>query len=107
MDMPTDVRRSAGFAAIVRALVLTVPGTVETYDREVYARRREAASRLSPDAAEVETLAARVEPALVGRELELARLVLGGRPEAERQLELLTTGGLAAVTEDVADRTLG
>jgi carboxylate-amine ligase len=107
MDMPTDVRRSAGFAAIVRALVLTVPGTVETYDREVYARRREAASRLSPDAAEVETLAARVEPALVGKELELARLVLGGRPEAERQLELLTTGGLAAVTEDVADRTLG
>jgi carboxylate-amine ligase len=105
MDMQTDVRRSAGFAAIVRALVSKVPGTVETYDRELYARRREAASRLPPDPAEVDVLAARVEPALRGEELELARLVLGGRPEAERQLELVAAGGLTAVTEDVADRT--
>jgi carboxylate-amine ligase len=107
MDMQTDVRRSAGFAAIVRALVLTVPGEVETYDRELYARRREAASRLPPDPAEVEALAARVEPALSGEELELAHLVLEGRPEAERQLELAAADGLAAVIEDVAGRTLG
>jgi carboxylate-amine ligase len=107
MDMQTDVRRSAGFAAIVRALVSTVPGTVETYDREQYARRREAASRLPPDPAEVEALAALVEPALTGEELELAHLVLDGRPEAERQLVVAAAGGLAAVTEDVADRTLG
>lgn len=126
MDMQTDVRRSAGLAAIVRALVLTVPGTVKTrpgkqpgrrdftvpgtvktYDRELYARRREAASRLPPDPAEVAALAARVEPALAGEELELARLVLAGRPEAERQLELAAARGLAAVTRDVADRTLG
>ncbi len=107
MDMQTDVRRSAGLAAIVRALVLTVPGTVKTYDRELYPRRREAASRLPPDPAEVEALAAQVEPALAGEELELARLVLAGRPEAERQLEVVAAGGLAAVMEDVAERTLG
>jgi glutamate---cysteine ligase / carboxylate-amine ligase len=107
MDMQTDVRRSAGLAAIVRALVSTVPGTVKTYDRELYARRREAASRLPPDPADVEALAARIEPALTGEELELARLVLEGRPEAERQLELMAAGGLDAVVRDVADRTLG
>jgi glutamate---cysteine ligase / carboxylate-amine ligase len=107
MDMQTDVRRSAGFAAIVRALALTVPGTVETYDRELYGRRRAEACRLPPDLAEVDGLAARVEPALSGEELELAHLVLEGRPEAERQLELAAAGGLAAVVEDVADRTLG
>jgi carboxylate-amine ligase len=107
MDMQTDVRRSAGFAAIVRALVLTVPGTVTTYDRERYAVRREAASRLPPDPAEVEELAALVEPVLAGEELELARLVLAGRPEAERQLDVAAARGLAAVVEDVAGRTLG
>jgi len=107
MDMQTDVRRSAGFAAIVRALVLTVPGTVKTYNRELYACRRETASRLPPDPAEVEALAAQVEPALAGEELELARLVLDGRPEAERQLEIMAAGGLTAVVEDVAERTLG
>jgi hypothetical protein len=107
MDMQTDVRRSAGFAAIVRALVLTMPGTVKTYDRELYACRRETASRLPPDPAEVEALAAQVEPALAGEELELARLVLDGRPEAERQLEIMAAGGLTAVVEDVAERTLG
>jgi carboxylate-amine ligase len=126
MDMQTDVRRSAGFAAIVRALVLTVPGTVKTnpgkergrrdftvpgtvktYDRELYAHRRDAASRLPPDPAEVEALSARVEPVLAGEELELARLVLHGRPEVERQLEVAAAAGLPAVTQDVAERTLG
>jgi glutamate---cysteine ligase / carboxylate-amine ligase len=125
-DMQTDVRRSAGLAAIVRALVLavsgtvkttprkgherrsfSVPGTVKTYDRELYARRRETASRLPPDPAEVEALAAHVEPVLAGEELELARLVLDGRPEAERQLEIMAAGGVTAVVEDVAERTLG
>ena len=48
MDMQTDVRRSAGLAAIVQALAKPVPDTAqEPYDREVYARRRtEAAKRL-------------------------------------------------------------
>jgi carboxylate-amine ligase len=106
MDMQTDVRRSAGFAAIVRALVSTVPGTVEKYDRELYARRREEASRLPPDPAEIEALAAAVEPMLEGEDLELARLVLEDRPEAERQHEVAAAGGLAAVARDVARRTL-
>jgi hypothetical protein len=39
---------------------------------------------------------------LVGDD-DLVRLVLEGRPEAERQLEL----GIAAVTQDVVARTLG
>jgi carboxylate-amine ligase len=107
MDMQTDVRRSAGFVAIVRALVSTVPGTVETYDRELYARRREAASLLPPDPADVEALAERVTPVLTGEELELAQLVLDGRSEAERQLEILAADGIAAVAQDVAERTLG
>ena len=43
-------------------------GTVdEPYDRELYARRREAASRLPPDPDEVEALAALVEPPLARR----------------------------------------
>jgi carboxylate-amine ligase len=108
MDMQTDVRRSAGFAAIVRALVSTVPGTVkEPYDRELYTRRREEASRLPPDQAEVEALAAHVEAHLEGNDRELARLVLEGRPEAERQLEVAAAAGIAAVPQDVAERTLG
>ena len=47
MDMQTDVRRSAGFAAIVQALAKLVPDAVqEPYDREVYARRRTGRKRL-------------------------------------------------------------
>jgi carboxylate-amine ligase len=108
MDMQTDVRRSAGFAAIVRALLSSVPGTVnEPYGRVLYARRREEASRVPPDAAEVEALAAHVEPFLERKDLELARLVLEGRPEAERQLEVAASDGIAAVPRDVAARTLG
>ena len=108
MDMQTDVRRSAGLAAIVHALVMTLPGTVEApYDRELYTRRREAASRLPPDPAKVETLAAGIEGVLEGEELELAMLVLEGRPEAERQLEVAGAGGIDAVPRDVVERTLG
>jgi carboxylate-amine ligase len=105
LDMQTDVRRSAAFAAIVRALALTVPGTVdmEPFDRVLYARKREEASRLPPDPEEVEALAALVETHLHEHERELARLVLDGRPEAERQLQL----GIAATPGDIVQRTLG
>jgi glutamate---cysteine ligase / carboxylate-amine ligase len=99
MDMQTDVRRTAGFAAIVQALVRAAE-PVETYDRELYARRRDEASRLPPDPAEVEALAALVESHLDG---DLAYVVLEGRPEAERQLEV----GIADAARDVAARTLG
>ena len=108
MDMQTDVRRSAGFAAIVRALVRTGPGTVqEPYDRGLYARRREEATRLPPNQAEVEALAARIDPVLEADERALAGLVLDGPPEAERQLEVAAANGIAAVPRDVAERTLG
>ena len=108
LDMQTDVRRSAGFAAIVRALVLAVPDPVgHPYDRDLYARRRDAASRRPPDPAEVEALAAAVDPVLEGGDRDLARLVLEGRPEAERQLEVAAGGGIAVVPRDVAERTLG
>jgi carboxylate-amine ligase len=108
LDMQTDVRRSAGLAAIVRALVLTMPRIVEEpYDRDLYVRRREQASRLPPDPSEVEALAKMVEHVLEGEERELAHLVLQGRPEAERQLEVAAAGGIAAVPRDVVERTLG
>jgi carboxylate-amine ligase len=97
MDMQTDVRRSAGFAELVSALVAAVAESDHaTYDRELYARRRERATREAPDPAEVEALAALVE---VG---PLGAVVLDGRPEAERQLEL----PVAAVPADVVARTL-
>src|SRR5262249_8020402 len=104
-DMQTDVRRSAAFAAIVRALALTVPGTVnaEPFDRELYARKREEASRLPPDPEEVEALAALVDTHLHAHERELAQLVLDGRTEAERELEL----GIAGTPRDVVERSLG
>jgi glutamate---cysteine ligase / carboxylate-amine ligase len=108
MDMQTDVRRSAGLAAIVRALVRTAPGTDEQpYDRAFYARRREEATRLPPDPAEVEALATRIAPVLEGDDRRLVRIVLEGRPEAERQLEVAAADGIAAVPRDVLERTLG
>jgi len=107
MDMQTDVRRSAGLAAIVRALAAAPPAGDEPYDRGLYARRREAASRLPPDPAGVEALAAHVEPFLDRDDPALARLVLEGRPEAERQLEIAAAEGIGAVPGDVARRTLG
>jgi glutamate---cysteine ligase / carboxylate-amine ligase len=83
MDQQTDVRRTAGFAAIVQALVAAVADAEpRTYDRELYAERRATAARLPPDPAEVAALAE-----LLPRS-ELADHVLTGRPEAERQLEL-------------------
>jgi carboxylate-amine ligase len=100
-DQQTDVRRSAGLAGIVQALVATVgDGAHEPYDRGVYARRRDEAARLPPDRAEVEALAALIEPR--ARELggwDLAGEVLAGRPEAERQLALGPAGALREAVE--------
>jgi gamma-glutamyl:cysteine ligase YbdK (ATP-grasp superfamily) len=97
MDMQTDVHRSAGLAELVGRLVLAVAESEHaTYDRDLYARRRERATREAPDPGEVEALAALVD---VGR---LGAAVLAGRPEAERQLEL----PLPSVLSDVVARTL-
>jgi carboxylate-amine ligase len=102
MDMQTDVRRSAGFAALVQALVATVAAEEhEPYDRDEYTRRRQHAAASPPEC--VEELARLLEPR--ARELggwELARLVLEGRPEAERQLEL----GPAGAVRDTVERSL-
>jgi carboxylate-amine ligase len=97
MDMQTDVRRSAGFAELVRALVVAVVDAEhEPYDRDLYARRRDEATRRPADTREVDALAALVD---VG---PLARAVLEHAPEAERQLAL----EISAVPADVVSRTL-
>jgi carboxylate-amine ligase len=108
-DMQTDVRRSAGFAAVVQALVAVFADdpAPEPYDRKLYARRRARAALEPPDAAEVEALAAIVEaPARALGGWGLAEALLAGRPEAERQIEVAARDGLAAVPRDVVARTL-
>ncbi len=83
MDQQTDARRSAGFAAIVQALVAAVADEEpQVYDRELYAQRRADAARLPPDSDEVAALAELVGPR------RYAKHVFAGRPGAERQLEL-------------------
>jgi carboxylate-amine ligase len=107
MDMQTGVSRSAGFAAIVRALAVAgAESSPPTYDRNLYTRRRSAAAAEPPDPAEVDALASLVEPALSGADRELAEHVLTGRPEAERQLSVAASDGIAAVPADVVARTL-
>src|SRR4029077_1110788 len=82
MDAQTDVRRSAGVAGGVGALVAAVAESEHaTYDRDLYARRRERATREAPDPGEVEALAAFVD---VGR---LGAAVLAGGPAAGRPRE--------------------
>jgi glutamate---cysteine ligase / carboxylate-amine ligase len=101
MDMQTDVRRSAGFAEVVRALVAAVGGSEhEPYDRELYARRREEATRTPPDRSEVDALAALVD---VG---PLGAAVLNEPAEAELQLAVAEAEGIDRVPADVVARTL-
>jgi len=103
-DQQTDVRRSAGFAALVQALVVSVVDDQrEAYDRDLYSERRVRAAAVPPDPDDLATLAALVEPA--ARALgswALVRALLDGRPEAERQLEL----GVPAAVRDIAERSL-
>ena len=97
MDQQTDVRRSAGFGAIVQALVAAVlRDDAEPYDRELYAQRRTDAARHAPDPSEARALAELLQPSA------LAEHVLSERPEAERQLEL----GPEAALRDIAERSL-
>jgi carboxylate-amine ligase len=107
MDMQTDVRRSAGFAAIVRALVIRGADSIpETYDRELYARRRSIAAAAPPEPGAVEALAAAIDAVLDPVERGLVESVLGKPPEAARQLAVAAADGLAAVPADVVERTL-
>jgi glutamate---cysteine ligase / carboxylate-amine ligase len=103
-DQQTDVRRSAGIAALVQALAAAVAdGAGEPYDRELYRERREDAARVPPAPADVAALAGLVEaPARSFGAWPLVDELLRGRPEAERQLEV----GLANAAGDIADRSL-
>jgi carboxylate-amine ligase len=107
MDMQTDVRRSAGLAEIVRALVVSVTDrTPATYDRDLYAHRRTRAASAPPDPDEVAALAELIEPALDDEARGLAEHALEGTPEAERQLSVAAANGITAVPADVVARTL-
>ncbi|HST24693.1 MAG TPA: YbdK family carboxylate-amine ligase [Gaiellaceae bacterium] len=103
-DQQTDVRRSAAFAALVQALVVSVADeAVEVYDRNLYAERRAAAAAEPPDPGELAQLGELVEPAArrFGSWPVVSEL-LASPPEAERQLEL----GLPAALRDLAERSL-
>jgi gamma-glutamyl:cysteine ligase YbdK (ATP-grasp superfamily) len=106
-DQQTDLGRSAAFAALVQALVATAAGSRhEPYDREDYRRRRAQAARERPPPAEVQALAALIEPA--ARDLggwELARDVLERGQEADRQIAVGRSDGLHAVVGDVVERS--
>jgi carboxylate-amine ligase len=108
-DQQTDVRRSAGFAALVQALAATAAegeGVPEPYDRALYARRRAGAALAPPDPEDVGRLAAFVEPA--ARRLggwSLVTELLAGPPECERQLEVGRAEGLRAVAADLVARS--
>jgi carboxylate-amine ligase len=106
-DQQTDVRRTAALAALVQALVAAVGEREhEPYDRTRYRRRRLEAACRPPAPEEVDALRVLVEPA--ARKLggwELAEILLAGRPEAERQLEIGARGGIGAVLEDLAARS--
>jgi hypothetical protein len=107
MDMQTDVRRSAGLAAIAQALVVALAdSSPDRYDRRLYTRRRAEAAAGPPAAADVEALGVLVEP--VARSLgswHLAEPVLTPWTEAERQLDVAAAEGIAAVPRDVVQRT--
>ncbi len=106
-DQQTDVRRSAGFAALIQALAAVASkGDHEPYDRALYARRRVEAARNSPDRAEIESLAALVEPSALDLSgWKLLQELLEGEPEAERQLAVGRADGLEAVVRDVVARS--
>jgi carboxylate-amine ligase len=103
-DQQTDVRRTAGIAALVQALSATAAdGAAEPYDRELYGERRKASAGTPPAPAEVAELAALVEPpARLFGGWALIEQLLGGRPEAERQLDV----GAAGAARDLAERSL-
>lgn len=103
-DQQTDVRRSAGLAALFQALAATLAETErDPLDRDEYRRLRDDASRAAPDPGRVAALRRLAEPA--ARSLggwSLVEELLVGRPEAERQLEL----GPAAALRHAVERSL-
>jgi carboxylate-amine ligase len=122
-DQPTDVERTAAFAALLQALCVTVlqgepPAPANRGD---YAQNRWAALRFGPRAQLIHPEGSRlvpvdelfrellslVEPA--ARELETFELFDGLDPrtcEGDRQLALGRSSGLEAVAADAAERTV-
>ena len=103
-DQQTDVRRSAGIAALVQALAMWASeGEHEPLDREEYTARRAAAA---VDSLPVDALADLVErPASQLGGWPLAEELLAGPPEAERQLAVGRPAGTAAVAADLVERS--
>jgi glutamate---cysteine ligase / carboxylate-amine ligase len=101
-DQPTDVRRSAAFAALLQALCVAAEPRAEPADRDEYLRARALAARGEGPVEELLTL---VEPAV--RELGTWELVeqLLGESEGLRQLEIGGRDGLRAVAADLVVRS--
>ena len=100
-DQQTDVRRSAGLAALVQALCVAAEPRAPL-DREAYPELRAAAAAGSAPTGE---LLALVEPA--ARRLGSWELVelLEQPPEAHRQLEVGRRDGLVALAADLVGRS--
>ena len=109
MDMQTDVRRSAGLAAIVQALAAgeSAGGRGAVRPRALRAPPRAGRPQIRPIRPRSRRSRQPSSPPR-GRSAgwELAEAVLAGRPEAERQLEVAAAGGIAAVPRDVVARTV-
>lgn len=122
-DQPTEVERTAAFAAILQALCLTVldADPPAPANRGDYAQNRWAALRFGPRAELIHPdgsrlvpvtelfheLLALVEPAV--RQLgtvELLRLLDPRSCEGDRQLEVGRSSGLEAVAADAVERTV-
>jgi glutamate---cysteine ligase / carboxylate-amine ligase len=103
-DQQSSVLRSVEIAAVVQALVATVADRErEPYDRELYMRRRDAATRQAPDPTELAALADFLEPAATTLgSWDLVVGLLARPPEAERQLAL----GPEAALREAAGRSL-
>jgi len=103
-DQQTDVRRSAGIAAIVQALALVAAEREQPFaDRALYLQRRAEGARAPLPA---DGLAALVEErARALGSWELAAPVLADAPEAGRQLEIGRAGDLVSVTADLVARS--
>jgi carboxylate-amine ligase len=101
-DQPTDVRRSAAFAALLQALCVAAEASTSPMDREEYLRARALAAR---GEAPVEELLELVEPA--ARALGTWDLVelLQQAPEAHRQLEVGGRHDRRAVAADLVARS--
>jgi glutamate---cysteine ligase / carboxylate-amine ligase len=103
-DAQPDVRRSAGFAALIQALAAAgVERPAEPLDREEYVRRRELAAR-SP--APVDALAEASERAAKSLgSWPLVEELLAGLGEAERLLAIGRRDGMHAVLRDLVERS--